>query len=272
MAIKKINRNLDIFIYGVKAFTPLVSNDVYKVLVNHDDPEEKFQTSLPIYRDYEGENISKDNLVYNEYTGLYWIWQNYPIKDYIGLNHYRRYYTFLDDIPNINEIFKKYKIVLNERFPLKINNVPTNNRDFYAEWHNVEDFDLMGAIVKELYPEYADGWDKMAESTYIYPSSIFIMPRRLFNTYMQYIFDVIDEFNDRRGCYTNEDYIAYVKAHESEYVRPKHAYYTVEMQARVVGYLIERCLCAFLMSGGKNSLEAHSIQFPWKVYEVKYND
>lgn len=268
---KILNKNVDIFIYGVKAFTPLVSSPVYKILVNSHDKEEDFHTTLPIYRDYEGLNISDNNLVYNEYTGLFWIWNNWELKDYIGVNHYRRYYDFLDNVPNINELFKGHKIILNNKFQLQIEGKPANNRDFYAEWHNVKDFDLMGEIVKELYPEYADGWDKMAESTHIYPSSIFIMPKRLFNDYMQYIFDVTEEFNDRMGCQTNDDYIKYVEAHKDEYVREKHKYYDVKMQARMVGYLIERCLCAFLMSGGSKSLEANSVQLPWHVYDVKYN-
>ena len=60
---KNINRNVDIFIYGVKAFTPIVTNPVYKVLVNSHDKEEDFHTNLPIYRDYDGLNISDNNLV-----------------------------------------------------------------------------------------------------------------------------------------------------------------------------------------------------------------
>lgn len=271
MINKNINKNVDIFIYGVKAFTPIVSNPIYKILVNSNDPSEKFNTNLEIYRDYDGDNITDKNLIYNEYTGLYWIWKNWKLKDYIGLNHYRRYYDFLDNVPNINEIFKKHKIILNRRFPLTLNNKPANNRDFYADWHNVEDFDLMGDIVKELYPEYADGWDKMAQSDYIYPSSIFIMPRKLFDDYMQYIFDVTEEFCDRRNCHTNEDYVNYVTKNSGKYIRANHPYYDIKMQARVIGYLIERCLAAFLMSGGRKSLEAHSYQIPWKVYNINYN-
>ena len=271
MQNNKINKNLDIFIYGVKAFTPLVTNPVYKVLVNSHDDESKFHTNLEIYRDYDGENITDRNLVFNEYTGLYWVWKNWKLKDYIGLNHYRRYYSCFDDLPNMNEVFRKHNIVLNRRFPLKINEVPTSNRDFYADWHNVKDFDLMGSIVKELYPEYADGWDAMSNATHIYPSSIFIMPRKLFLDYMQYIFDVTEEFCDRIGCQTSEDFIKHVKNHKDEYIRPEHAYYNVQMQARIVGYLIERCLAAFLMSGGKNSLENHALEMPWQVYDVRYN-
>lgn len=269
--VKEINKNVDIFIYGVKAFTPLVTNPVYKVLVNSHDDNSLFKTSLDIYRDYEGENITDRNLVFNEYTGFYWIWQNWKLKDYIGMCHYRRYYGCLNNLPNVNEIFKKHSIIINRRFPLQINNVPTSNRDFYADWHNVNDFDLMGDIVKELYPEYADGWDKMADATYIYPSSLFIMKRSMFEDYMQYIFDVTEEFCDRRNCHTSKDFINYVEAHKDEYVRPQHLYYTVTMQARIIGYLIERCLAAFLMSGGAKSIENNEYEMPWGVYEVKYN-
>lgn len=271
MLKKAANKNVDIFIYGVRAFTPLVTNPVYKVLVNVDDPVEKFKTNLPVYKDFEGENISDRNLVYNEYCGLYWIWQNWKLKDYIGLNHYRRYYNFLDNIPDINEIFKKHSIILNRMFPLKIDGALTSNRDFYAAWHNVKDFDLMGDIVKELYPEYADGWDKMSKATHIYPSSIFIMKRNTFIKYMNYIMDVTEEFCDRINCHTNQDFINYVTEHVSEYVRPEHPYYNVVMQARIIGYLIERCLAAFLMSGS-TSLEDKSYQVDWQVYNVRYND
>ena len=272
MIKKSPNKNLDIFIYGVKAFTPLVDNPVYKVLVHSDDMPSKFHTNLEIYRDFEGDNITDKNLLYNEYTGWYWVWQNWELKDYIGFNHYRRYFDCLNDLPNINDVFKKYRIVLNRRFPLKYREEEKSNREFYKIWHNVEDFDLMGDIVKELYPEYADGWDMMAESSYIYPSSIFIMKRNTFDEYMNFIFDVTEEFCDRRNCHTSEDFIKYIEDNKDKYIRQEHAYYDVNMQARVIGYLIERCLCAFLMSGGKKSLQNHALELPWHVFRVKYNE
>ncbi|MBQ3778942.1 MAG: DUF4422 domain-containing protein, partial [Fibrobacter sp.] len=44
------------------------------------------------------DNISEKNPNYCELTALYWAWKNirkiYPEIQYIGLNHYRRYFAF----------------------------------------------------------------------------------------------------------------------------------------------------------------------------------
>lgn len=46
--------------------------------------------------DNTGDNISKLNRTLNEMTAIYWAWKNYDKlgnPDYIGLNHYRRYFA-----------------------------------------------------------------------------------------------------------------------------------------------------------------------------------
>ena len=43
-------------------------------------------------QDSEGENISNKNQYYCELKGLYWAWKNLE-ADYIGLVHYRRYFS-----------------------------------------------------------------------------------------------------------------------------------------------------------------------------------
>lgn len=262
-----MNKNVDIFIYSHIPFIPLVKNPIYKILTNCHADDKEFCTTLPIYRDYVGENISDKNLIFNEYAGFYWLLNNWDLKQYTGMIHYRRYFDFMDDVPDINKIFKKYKIILNEKFELSYDNQLKTNKDFYEIWHNIKDFNLMEEIVKDLYPEYAKGWDIMADSTHIYPSSLFIMPKDMLEEYLTFAFDCMDTFNDERGCHTREEWISYVMNHKDEYVRPQHGYYNVTMQARATGYLVERCLAAFLMNGGKNSLENNSFQVKWNLIQ-----
>lgn len=67
-----------------------ISNEVY-VPVHVGKATSKY--NLPIQGDNEGENISSLNYTYCELTGLYWAWKNIK-ADYIGLCHYRRFFTF----------------------------------------------------------------------------------------------------------------------------------------------------------------------------------
>lgn len=67
-----------------------ISNDVY--LPVHVGKEIS-KYDLPIQGDNEGDNISSLNYAYCELTGLYWAWKNIK-ADYIGLCHYRRFFTF----------------------------------------------------------------------------------------------------------------------------------------------------------------------------------
>jgi len=262
-----INLDTDIFIYSHVPFVPKVKNNVYKVLTNNKTANVRdFKTPLKVFFDYIGDNISDKNLIFNEYSGFYWILHNWDLKKYIGMIHYRRYYKFFDDVPDINKIFSfGFKVILNKAFPLVYNGEPKTNREFYKIWHNIEDFDLMEKIVKDNYPQYADGWDVMSNAKHIYPSSLFIMPTELFKTYIEYAFDVMNKFNDARGCHTKEEWIQYVTDNQEKYIRPEHPYYDIVMQSRATGYLVERCLAAFLMSGGENSLENKSAQFDWCV-------
>ena len=70
--------------------------------------KEKIEGYTP---DNTGENISTKNPNYCELTGLYWAWKNLDAK-YIGLVHYRRYFTASKKMPK--EEAEKFKIVLTE--------------------------------------------------------------------------------------------------------------------------------------------------------------
>lgn len=44
--------------------------------------------------DDTGDNISIKNKIYSEMTAMYWVWKNCNDLEYVGLCHYRRFYSF----------------------------------------------------------------------------------------------------------------------------------------------------------------------------------
>lgn len=262
-----MNENLDIFIYSHKPFKPAVTNKVYKVLTN---TKEDIDTELEVYRDYVGDNIGDKNLMYNEYTGLYWLWKNYDLKDYVGLNHYRRYYSFMDDVPDIESRMKAFKLCLNRPIDLTLryannDSITLNNREWYKFWHNIEDFDIFCSMMRREFPEYKKGLKRMSEATYLYNSSMFIMPKDMYNEYCEYIFDVLDAFNEEVGLFTSEDYIKHVETNKDKYIKDNLKYYDVNMQSRVIGYIAERALNTFILNGDKETLEDNALILDWKM-------
>lgn len=266
-----MNENVDIFVYTHKPFKQIVHNPVYKVLTcSH----EEFDSTLPVLRDYEGDSISDKNLMYNEYTGLYWLWKNYDIKDYIGLNHYRRYYEWMDDVPDIEFLMKLYKIILNKPVDLicpvtagnGVQGQIMDNREWYAWWHNVEDFDILEQLYHEKFPEYVNGFDKMKNNHYIYNSSMFTMSRDMFKEYCDYVFTVLSEYNKYRGMFTSDDYRKHVNENTLKYVKPYLSYYNTEIQSRVIGYIAERVMNTYMLNGDK-PIENSAAIINWKHVE-----
>ena len=50
-----------------------------------------------LQKDNAYDNISELNPLLNEMTAVYWFWKNYkPLPDYVGFNHYRRFFKKAD--------------------------------------------------------------------------------------------------------------------------------------------------------------------------------
>ena len=56
--------------------------------------------------DNTGDNISNKNNKYSEWSVIYWIWKNVKDVEYIGLNHYRRYFGIDINESNIDKLCK----------------------------------------------------------------------------------------------------------------------------------------------------------------------
>lgn len=161
-----IKDNLDIFICAYKHFDKPVNNEVYKTLSVGNNTE---LYGDDIIRDDTGDNISDMNGFFSELTGMYWIWKNYDIKNYVGFCHYRRYFKFLDNIP---EEIEYCDIILPKPLTFKF-----NVYDSYSICHNSKDLDVIKDILINKYNFSDEIINETFKQKYLFCNNIFIMKK-----------------------------------------------------------------------------------------------
>lgn len=157
-------------------------------------------------QDNTGDNISSKNPYFCELTGLYWVWKNLD-ADFIGIVHYRRYFTNAKKIPK--EENEKFKIVLTQNdaknilensdviLPKKRNYYIENLYSHYEHTMYVETLDETRKIIEERYPEYLGEFDKLHKRTSAHMFNMFIMKKEILNEYCTWLFDILFELEKR---------------------------------------------------------------------------
>lgn len=157
-------------------------------------------------QDSEGENISNKNPYYCELTGLYWAWKNLE-ADYIGLVHYRRYFT--KNVKKPKNEKEKFKNVLSKKeadkildkvdviLPRKRRYYIENMYDHYKHTLYIEPLDKTREIIEEKYPEYLEEFEKLHQRTSAHMFNMLIMKKEILNDYCNWLFDILFELEKR---------------------------------------------------------------------------
>ncbi len=182
--------------------------------------------NLHIQGDNTGCNISNLNNFFCELTGLYWVWKNVDARFY-ALSHYRRYfkpikqeYLLVNDkkIASSNELLrlmKSYDVIL----PQKRNYYIDTIRSHYVNAHNKSDLDVTYSVICHKFPDYIESFQNVFNSRSISLYNMFVMNRKSFNNYCEWLFSVLFEV-EKMIPYKNYD----------------------QYQRRVFGFLAERLL------------------------------
>lgn len=178
---------------------------------------------LQIQGDDEGENISGKNRNYCELTALYWAWKNLD-ADYIGLVHYRRYFSMhrrkdkwesILSEEQVRQILQKTPVLL----PKKRNYFIETNESQYLHAHHREGWKAVYRIITERYPKYLPAFNQMRKSRKGHRFNMFVMQWSYFTAYCEWLFDILFQVEQEIDI--------------SDYS---------ESEARVFGYLSERML------------------------------
>lgn len=212
-------------------------------------------------RDSTGENISQKNKNYCELTAMYWAWKNLK-ADYIGLCHYRRYFTvnirtvftrpistlydflFLkDDLYNklkkilimkekdYKNILYKYDVIVAKKMPL-IDGLTVE--DDYKHQHKEKDIKIVRDVIADIYPEDEKYFNDILNRKEIHLFNMFVMNNKNFQEYCQWLFSILFEVEKRIDISDYDDY-----------------------QARVYGFLAERLFNVWLLKKNFNVYEAN---------------
>ena len=221
---------LKIFIMAHKDFINYRYNSVYNIVV-----DDKYQLQNKYNLNIINANQTKlynMRRAYCEMAKIYFIYNLYKkgeiFSKYVGINHYRRYFDFTDNIPDIENIFKIYDVILIKPFFDK-----DGIRDSFCKAHICEIYDEMIDIIKHIKPEYYKSAIKASKYKNIYCCNIFIMKRRDFLNYCEFMFDVLFELDRRYNLNSDKDVYEFVKKHFNDNI-------TILYQSRMEAFLSER--------------------------------
>jgi hypothetical protein len=233
---KSINytNNINIFIMTHKDFYNIITNQIYKIIAD-DQIQIKNKYSLQVIYANKGK-LFKKSQAYGEMAKLYYIYELYKngnlSSKYIGLNHYRRYFNFLDDIPDLDKLFENYDIILSNNFTLNI-----SLEAQYCSAHLCKSLYETIEIIKELKPEYYNAAIESLKANDGFFFNMFIMKKEDFFKYCEFIYDILFEYDRRHNFISQKDIINYMKAFFPEEEIP--------FQMRLEGFLSERLSTIF---------------------------
>lgn len=158
--------------------------------------------------DNTGENVSTTNPRLCELTGLYWAWKNLK-ADYIGLVHYRRYFTAKSLIKRIGK--NKFDCIISEKelssFLSEYNLILPKQRKYYIESlysHFVhlpytfeKDIKVLREVISEVQPEYLQAFDTVMNRSHAHMFNMFVMKKEHFDNYCEWLFPIIFEADKR---------------------------------------------------------------------------
>lgn len=163
--------------------------------------------------DDSGDNISLKNRTFCELTAMYWAWKNCN-SEYIGLVHYRRYFTKGVLIGKRSKwrgvlrkkewisLLAKHDVIV----PKRRNYFIETNRSQYEHAHNPDDLKIVGDVIKEFYPSYLSFYNLVLERTWGHRFNMFVMKKEFFYNYCIWLFDVLFKLEQKIDTSLYNDY------------------------------------------------------------------
>ena len=229
--------NLDIFICADAKIEVPVKNGSYRVVSK--GRLTKKDTGLRTTQAKCGD-LKLDDGFYSALWYMYHVWKNVKTPEYVGFCSPGMYFGFMDDVPDMGKTFSEVDAVLCNPF-----NFSGTILQQYGESHNVKDLELVGKLIKDYYPEYAEAYDLTMGINKFSPCNMFIMRKADFEAYCEFVFGVLDKFIEVIGT----DIEKHISDNIANYTTSNK---DIKYQSMIGGFLGERLLNVFVNKRFKN--------------------
>lgn len=214
------NSDAKIFVCTHSDFTPVVTNEVYETI----DSRKLKGCKVP-------------DLYYSELWQMKKVSERKTLPKYIGFCHYRRYFGFMDAVPNIGKLIEERGAITTKPADLQM-----TMREQYATWGNPEDLDICTQIINDKYPDFAKAWNKSLESKQMRLGTLSIMRTEDWKEMLAVMWDVAQEYLKRIGG----DIVKRVTENPKAYHIGEQPFFTLTHEIRVGGQFAERINSAWI--------------------------
>lgn len=232
------NKNAKIFICQHTDFEPVVSNPVYETIDIRTEgdyfEEETKGTKRKTKKAKTGTKVPGP--FYSELLHMYRVSQRKNLPEYIGFVQYRKYFSFLNNVPDIAAIIEKHGMITPSPVDLRI-----PMREQWDTWGNVEDLDIATEIINEKYPELAEAWNANLKKTSMHPGSLHIMKTDEWKEMVFVAWDVVREYLNRIGG----DIDKRIEENPEKYHIGQYEFTDQPNERRVGGNICERIVSAW---------------------------
>ncbi len=235
-----MNENTTIYICTHTDFECPVKNPVYEIA----DTRKLFESA---------NSDGVDELFYSELRIYHHLATKVTLPEYVGFCQYRKYYEFLDNVPDLEQIVSEHGCIATDLHPLK-----RTVYDHYAHCFYFGDLDITKAILYEVSPSLYPTFEKMLKGNTLYIGNMFIMQRENFLEAMEIVWACLQHYLAVVG----KDIRQRILQHSSLYLKSKGRGAQVEHQYRFGGSLGERIMSAYIM---------HHFPNP-KTYKIHYTE
>lgn len=234
--------NTNIFICTYEDFLCKVKNNSYKIL-NCGSNNLSGKYSLDVINNNTDNNISNLNKFYGELSGMYSVWKNYNLPDYVGFCNNHKYFNFNDNIPNLKELNCDLIIPNPIGFEISI-------YEQYKMYHNIEDLDFCINYIKSKYNIAEDAISKIFyENNILMVHNMFLTNKEIFNNYCSFFFDIMNEYLKSKNCSNISDINQMIINNYDNYITPdkNKSNDFINYQSKIGSFLSERLFTFFVI-------------------------